>query len=184
MIIKFFPFMQAMIEQSEVIEITNDTLHFKRVFGPNIVEQTFKLNDKMINLVNNLFVENKELIEFSDVIFLGDVHFNYENSSLMYKELSLLLSNELEFKYNPRAFKNENVLFYLGDYDKHFVHHYYQDALDFIDKHNLVIKDNKVVINNEVIEIKMNNYQVLEFNTDNELYQAVISRLKFIELNM
>lgn len=184
MIIKFFPFIQAMIMQSEEIEINNDTLHFKRIFGPNMVEQTFKLTEEMINKVNNLFVEAKELIELKDVISVDDILFNYENSSLMYKELSLLLSNELKFIYNPRAFYNENVLFYLGDFEKHFVHHYYQDAIDFINTNNLVLNNNELVINNEVITIKMHNYQVLEFNTENVLYQAVISTLKYKELNL
>ncbi len=184
MLIKFFPFIQAMIMQSEEIEICNNKLHFKRIFGPNMVEETFELNEDMINKVNNLFVENKELLDGKDVIFIDDIHFNYENSSLMYKELALLLSNELPFKYNPRAFYNENVLFYLGDYEKHFIHHYYEDANNLINELNLVINNNEVVINNEVIKINMHNYQVLSFNTDNLLYQVVISILKFKELNM
>ncbi|MFI3251927.1 MAG: hypothetical protein R3Y60_02175 [bacterium] len=181
MIIKFFPFIQAMIEQSEEIKIENNKLYFKRVFGPSIVEETFDLTDDMMKKVDNLFVEKKELIDMKDVISVNDIVFNYENSSLMYKELSLLLSNELKFKYNPRAFYNENVLFYLGDYNKHFVHHYYQDAIDLINELNLELKDNCVVIDNEVFSIEMNNYQILKFNTENKLYQCVLATLKYKE---
>lgn len=180
--IKFFPFIQTMIVQSEEINIENNLLTFTRIYGPSMVEENFELNNDMINKVNNLFVEEKELLEMKDVISVDDKMFNYENSSLMYKELSSLLNNELPFKYNPRAFFNENVLFYLGDFDKYFVHHYYQDAEDFINKNNLILNCNEVLINNEVISIKMHNYQVLEFNTDNVLYQAVISTLKYKEI--
>lgn len=180
--IKFFPFIQTMIVQSEEINIENNLLTFTRIYGPSMVEEKFELNNDMIKKVDDLFVEEKELLEMKDVICVDDKMFNYENSSLMYKELSSLLNNELPFKYNPRAFFNENVLFYLGDFDRHFVHHFYQDAEDFINEKKLVLTGNDVIIDNEVITIKMHNYQVLGFNTDNELYQAVISTLKFKEL--
>ncbi len=180
MIIKFFPFVQAMIEQEEEITIESNKLHFRRKFGPTIVEQTLLLDDDMVNKVENLFVEEKELIEMMDVIMVDGIVFNYANSSLMYKELSNLLTNKLEFKYNPRAFYREDVLFYLGDFEKFFAHHYYQDAKDFIKENNLVlINNNEVLINNETVKIELEKYQVKEFNTDNVLYQAVISTLVY-----
>lgn len=184
MIIKFFPFIQAMIEQYEIITIEGNKLYFERKFGPSIVNQTLLLTDDMVNKINNLFIEEKELIELNDVIMVDNITFNYVNSSLTYKELSTVITSNLEFIYNPRAFYNENVLFYLGDFDKYFIHHYYQDAIDYIKEHNLVLKNNEVIINNEVIKINLDKYQVKGFNTDNVLYQVIISTLVYNQYNL
>ncbi len=181
MIIKFFPFIQAMIEQEEVITIENNKLNFRRVFGADRVEQTFILDNEVMNKVKKVVVQETELIEMQDVILVNDIPFNFINSTDSYKDLCNSLS-KLKFKYNPRAL-NVNCLFYLGDFKKHFIHHFYEDAINFINENNLELIDNTVIINNDKIEINLEDYKVISFNTDNTLYQVVISTLVFNRYN-
>ncbi len=185
MIIKFYPAMMAMIEQSEVIEIKDNKLFFNRQFGPNFDFQEFELKKEIIEMVNTLSV-NENLENYNDMIEViineESTRFTVDQASLSYQTLANLLTTTLDFKYNPRALITKHVLFYLGDYDKHFTHHFYQEAIDLINKLNLEINDNKVIINDEVVEITIEKYKVISFNTNNELYQVVISTLKYKEL--
>ncbi len=182
MIIKFFPFIQTMIEQSEVVEIINNKLIFTRIYGADKVSQTFDLSQDLLDIFNKLIIEDTELTN-GDVVIVDDLYkFNLDNASLSYKTFCKLLTKELAFKYNPRALNHENVLFYLGDFNKMYEFHYYQEALDLINKNNLILQENKVVINKEEITITLDKYKVVEFNTDNKLYQVVISTLKYNEM--
>lgn len=175
--IKYMPFINMMIEQEEVITIENKKLHFKRQFGAHNVNQTFVLDDTMINDIKNVVINETSLIEFEDIILVDDVAFNFTNSSESYKQMCQSLSS-LKFKYNPRAL-NIDCLFYLGDFPTFFVHHLYEDAINFINENNLTLIDNKVVINSEEIEIHLKDYKVISFNTENKLYQAIISTLVY-----
>lgn len=177
MIIKYFPFIQAMIEQEEIITIDKNNLNFKRVFGPNVVNQNFELTDYMIDLVNKVKVEEKELVELLDVIVVDDIYFNIINQTESYKKMCESLST-LNFMYKPRAL-NIDCLFYLGDFKQHFIHHFYEDALSFIKENNITLNNNECIIDNEIIKIELDNYKVLSFNTDNTLHQVIISTLVY-----
>lgn len=181
--IKFYPFIQTMIEQEEVMEINNGELIFRRIYGANEEFQKFNLNNEIVKMFNLLELENKDLIEFEDFICVDDEYrFNYSTSTLSYQTLSSLLTKTLDFKYNPRAFNDTKTLFFLGDLYKMYEHHYYQEAKDLIKNNKLSLENNKVIINNEEITILLDKYKVIEFNTTNKLYQVVISLLKYEEL--
>lgn len=177
--IYFYPFIQTMIEQYEVLELIEDELIFSRMYGPELVTQKFKLSNELLEMFKKLEVCNSELKEGDFVCINDSIRFNLNDASLSYKTLSKLLTISLDFKYMPRAINFEEVLFYLGDYKKMYEYHYYQEALDLIKKYNLNLVNNSVTINGETITIELNKYKVVSFNTNNKLYQVVLSTLAF-----
>lgn len=177
--IKFYPFVQTMIEQSEEIEILNNLLIYKRIYGPEIINDEYILDDELVNLFNKIVVKENELIDFQDVIEINNIKFNFVNSSKEFQELCLLVTNKINFKYNPRAFKNEEVLFYLGDFKNQYRFGLYEEAENIINKQRIILKENKIFVDKEQIEIYIDKYKIKGFNTTNELYQVIITSLLY-----